>query len=160
MRTLSSRGDSPDGGRAAAVLPWRLALWLGLTAGWLVMLPYLWSAFATLPTAERLEQTRTVAIPTLQTVALLAARSALELGAVLALLWPWWQRHYAKRLLAAATGLVAWFVLTTPLSLSAVGWVHRRWLAAMTLALLLAFGVVLAARAGRAARRLLRTRAS
>jgi hypothetical protein len=118
---------------------WRLGLWCALIVGWLVMLPLLWAAFATFPSAERLEQARLVPIPTLQTVALLVARSALELAAVLGLLWPWRARRYLVRILGAAALLAAWFVLTTPLSLSAVAWVHRRWLAAMTGGLLLVF---------------------
>jgi hypothetical protein len=115
---------------------WRLAVWLACIVGWLVMLLQLWTAFATFPTPERLEQARLVAIPTLQTVALLAGRSALELAAVLALLWPLHRRAWTRRVLAAAVLLAAWFLLTTPLSLSAIGWVHRRWLAAMVTGLL------------------------
>jgi hypothetical protein len=114
---------------------WRIALSAVLVLGWLVMLSYLWSAFATLPSAERLEQTRLMPIPTLQGLALLAARSAAELGGVLLLTAPWW-RLYALRLLAAAVLLAAWFFATTPLSLSAMHWVHRRWLAAMIVGLL------------------------
>jgi hypothetical protein len=115
---------------------WRIALSAVLVLGWLVMLLYLWSAFVTLPSAERLEQTRLMPIPTLQGLALLAARSAAELGGVLVLTAPWWRRLYALRLLAAAVLLAAWFFATTPLSLSAMHWVHRRWLAAMIVGLL------------------------
>jgi hypothetical protein len=115
---------------------WRLGVWLACIVGWLVMLLHLWTAFATFPTPERLEQARLVAIPTLQTVALLAGRSAVELAAVLALLWPMSARAWARRAFAAALLLGAWFLLTTPLSLSAVGWVHRRWLAALAAGLL------------------------
>jgi hypothetical protein len=118
-------------------MTWRLAVWLGLILGWLVMLLHLWSAFATLPSPERLEQTRMVAIPTLQTLAFLVGRSALELAAVLAVLWPWRGRHYGLRVVAAAALLAVWFVATTPLSLSAIGWVHRRWLATTVAGLLL-----------------------
>jgi hypothetical protein len=118
---------------------WRLALWIALIAGWLVMLLQLWSAFATVPSPERLEQARMVPIPTLQTVALLAGRSAAELATVLAVLWPWRARAYPARILGAAVLVGGWFVVTTPLSLSAAAWVHRRWLAAMGGGLLLAF---------------------
>jgi hypothetical protein len=95
------------------------------------MLLQLWSAFATVPSPERLEQARLVPIPTLQTVALLAGAAPRN--------WPpcWGcsgrggPGHYLIRILTAAALLAVWFVLTTPLSLSAVAWVHRRWLAAM-----------------------------
>jgi hypothetical protein len=138
-------GRRPDGADDRGAY-WRLALWCLLIVGWLVMLPQLWAAFATVPSAERLEQARLVPIPTLQTVALLVARSASEMAVVLGLLWPWRARHYLVRILGAAALLAAWFVLTTPLSLSAVAWVHRRWLAAMTGGLLLAFVGAAAAR--------------
>jgi hypothetical protein len=118
---------------------WRLALWIALIVGWLVMLLQLWSAFATFPSPERLEQARMVPIPTLQTVALLAGRSAAELAMVLAVLWPWRARAYPARILGAAVLIGGWFVVITQLSLSAVAWVHRRWLAAMSGGLLLAF---------------------
>jgi hypothetical protein len=125
----------------------RLGLWTLLILGWLVMLLYLWSAFATFPSAERLEQSRTMPIPSLRAAALLVARSALELGAALLLLWPWRARYYALRALAAAIGFGAWFIASTPLTISAMGWVHRRWLAAMILVLLLAFVAGAVARA-------------
>jgi hypothetical protein len=125
---------------------WRLGLWCALIVGWLVLLLQVWSAFATVPSPERLEQARLVPIPTLQTVALLAGRSTLELGAVLGLLWPWRARAYLIRICTAAALLAVWFVVTTPLSLSAVAWVHRRWLAAMAGGLALVFVGAAAAR--------------
>jgi hypothetical protein len=137
-------------------MQWRLVLWTLFILGWLAMLLHLWSAFATFPSAERLEQSRLVAIPTLRTVALLAGRSMLELAAVLALLWPWRARAYLARILVAAVLLATWFVLTTPLSLSAATWVHRRWLAAMVVALLAAAAVSLAASGARLLRARLR----
>jgi hypothetical protein len=137
-------------------MQWRLVLWTLFILGWLAMLLHLWSAFATFPSAERLEQSRLVAIPTLRTVALLAGRSMLELAAVLALLWPWRARAYLARILVAAVLLATWFVLTTPLSLSAATWVHRRWLAAMVVTLLAAAAVSLAASGARLLRARLR----
>lgn len=125
---------------------WRVGLWAGLIVGWLVMLVYLWSAFATFPSAERLEQARTVRIPTLRTLALIGARSTIELGLVLALLWPWFRRHYEIRIFAAVALLTGWFLATTPLSVSAVDWVHRRWLAATMVALMISLFIALAAR--------------
>jgi hypothetical protein len=128
---------------------WRLGLWSLLIVAWLVTLLYMWTAFATFPSAERLEQSRPMPIPTLGTAAMLAARSAAELGVLLALLWPWWRRWYPGRALLAAVAAGGWFLATTPLSLSAMGWVHRRWLAAMVL---LAFATFAASSAARARR--------
>jgi hypothetical protein len=137
---MTLRQEAAAGAPARAALRgvwWRVGLWAVLILGWLVMLLYMWQAFATFPSAERLEHSRMMAIPSLQTAALLAARSALELGAVLLLLWPWRAGFYPARALAAAIGLGAWFLVTTPLSISAMSWVHRRWLAAMVAALVL-----------------------
>jgi hypothetical protein len=121
---------------------WRLGLWFGLILGWLVMLLYLWAGFATFPSAERLEHSRMMAIPTLRTVALLGVRSMLELAALLVVLWPWWSRFWAARLLTASLLLAGWFLATTPLTLSTMDWVHRRWIAANAAVLLLSFLVV------------------
>ncbi|HSJ25843.1 MAG TPA: hypothetical protein VK929_14295 [Longimicrobiales bacterium] len=130
---------------------WRTLAWSALILGWLAMLLQLWSAFATFPSAERLEQSRLVAIPTLQSLALLVGRSIVELGVVLALTWPWQARLWITRVCAAAIAVAAWFVATTPLSVSATSWVHRRWLAAMVAGLLLVAAVALLARLTRAA---------
>jgi hypothetical protein len=129
---------------------WRLVLWAALVLGWLIMLIYMWAGFSTLPSAERLEHSRMMAIPTLRTFALLAVRSAAELGVVMALLLPWWRRFFTLRLLAAALLLALWFFATTPLTLSTMHWVHRRWLAAMVAGLL---GCTLVSAAGHLLRR-------
>lgn len=110
---------------------WRTLAWAALVLGWLYMLLNLWSAFATFPSAERLEQSRLVAIPTLQSLALLVGRSVVELAVVLGLTWPWRARLWITRVWAAAVIVAAWFLATTPLSVSATTWVHRRWLAAL-----------------------------
>jgi hypothetical protein len=123
---------------------WRLLVWCVLVIGWLYMLLRMWDSFATFPTEERLEHSRTVAIPTLQSLALLMGRSAIELAVVLALTWPWAARRWAARAWAAALLLAAWFIATAPLTLSGVMWVHRRWLAATALFLAVA-GTVSAA---------------
>ena len=104
---------------------------------WLVLVPMLWTAFSTVPSAERLAQSRMVRIPTLQTVGLLVLRTAAEAGVLLALLAPWRPRFYLSRLWIAAFGVVAWFIGTTPLGLTRMSWIHRRWLAAVGVALLL-----------------------
>jgi hypothetical protein len=119
-------------GRAAR---WRLALWLALVASWLVTLPYSWRAFATVPSAERLARSRLVEIPTLQTLFSQLGTSALELGVLLALLWPWSARRWLLRLWTATLGLLLWFLATPPLGLSNLSWVRRRWLAAVALLL-------------------------
>jgi len=116
----------------------RLLLWALLAASWLVLLPLLWSAFATLPSAERLAESHMAEIPTLATLGWTVLRSALEAGAVLMLLWPWWERGFLLRLWAAALGALSWFLATTPLSVTRLWWVHRRWLAVLMLGLLMA----------------------
>jgi hypothetical protein len=115
------------------------------------MLLYAWSAFATFPSTERLERSHMAAIPTLATVAWLVVRSALELAVLLALLWPWSRRYYALRTATAALLLPVYFLMTAPLTLTLVEWVHRRWLAAVELALI---AVLIGAAVGALAARL------
>jgi hypothetical protein len=116
-------------GRAA-----RIGLCVLLLGSWAVMVGYMWDALTTIPSADRLEETRMAVIPTPRTFFAAVAFSALELAAVLALLWPLRPSYYGARLAAAALGLAAWFVLTTPMGLSQMDWVHRRWLFFMVLA--------------------------
>jgi hypothetical protein len=112
----------------------RLGFWVALIASWLVMVAHLWDALTTLPSAERPEQTRMAVIPTPRTFAAAVIFSALELGVALALLWPWRPAWYGARLAMTGLGLVTWFIITTPMGLSQMDWVHRRWLAFMILA--------------------------
>lgn len=100
------------------------------------MLPMLWTAFATVPSMERLAQSRMVEIPTLRTVGLLVARTTLEAGILLALLAPWIPTRYLTRLWLAVVGVGAWFLATTPLGLTRMSWIHRRWLALVWVVLL------------------------
>ena len=123
----------------------RFLFWLALIAGWLVLLPFLWQGFAEVPSAERLEQRHTVGIPTLATLGWTIAKSALELTAVLALAWPA-ARLYATRLWLAALGLAVWFVWSTPLGITTLEWMHRRWLAGMVVVLVGAAVVAAVAR--------------
>ncbi len=116
----------------------RIALWVVLLLSWLVLLPMLWNAFSTVPSMERLSQSRMVEIPTLRTVGLLVGRSTIEAAILLALLAPWIPRHYLTRLWLAAVGLGAWFLATTPLGLTRMSWIHRRWLALMWVTLVVA----------------------
>lgn len=127
----------------------RLGFWLALIGSWLVMVAHLWDALTTLPSAERLEESRMAVIPTPRTFAAAAIFSALELGVVLAALWPWRPGWYGVRLALAALGLITWFVITTPMGLSHMDWVHRRWLGVMILATAAALMVHLAYRLGR-----------
>jgi hypothetical protein len=114
---------------------WRFAVWFGLLIGWLVMVPLLWSAFASLPSEARLQQTRMAAIPTLGTFFTTLTVSVLELCVLLALLWPWRARRYGTRLALAAAAAFTWFLLTTPLSITRLQWIHRRWLFAVIVVL-------------------------
>jgi len=113
----------------------RLVFWLALALSWVILLPLLWSAVSTLPSAERLEQTRTVPIPTLASFLRVMAVSAAELAAVLLVTWPGWSRAYTARLFAAAMMVGVWFVMSVPMTLTRLGWVHRRWLALVAFAL-------------------------
>lgn len=113
----------------------RIGVCAGLVLSWLVMLLYAWSAFSTVPSAERLEESRMTQIPTLFTFGMLALRSVVELIAVLALVWPA-ARLYLTRVLFAAIALAAYFLATAPLTVTLMEWVHRRWLAAVGVGLL------------------------
>lgn len=113
----------------------RALLCVALFISWLVMLRYAWQAFSSLPSPERLEQSRMARIPTLGAVGWLAVRSACELTVLTALTWPV-RRRYATRLAVAAVLLPLWFVATAPLTLTIMEWVHRRWLAGVWLAVL------------------------
>lgn len=124
----------------------RWVLWTSLVLSWLVMLPVVWAAFSTLPSPERLARSRMIEIPTLGSVALIVLVSAIELAAVLALLFPGLTRRFLARLWIAAVGVWIWFFASTPLDLAKVEWVHRRWLALVGAALLLGAGIATVAR--------------
>lgn len=126
----------------------RLGVCAGLVLSWLVMLLFAWNAFSTVPSAERLEETRMTQIPTLTSVGMLLLRSGVELALLLVLLWPA-RRLYLTRVAAAVLGLAVWFIATVPLTVTSLAWVHRRWLAALVVAL---FGVLVAGAAARLAR--------
>jgi hypothetical protein len=79
-------------------------------------------------------------IPTLQGLRWVVGKSAAELCAVLVLTWPR-ARGYATRLAVAALGLLAWFLYSTPMSVSRMEWLHRRWLAFGVLLLLAALAL-------------------
>jgi hypothetical protein len=112
----------------------RRGFWLLLIASWVVAVWYMWDAMSTIPSADRLQETRLVEIPGPRRFFTAAAFSAMELGLVLAALWPWRPGWYGTRLAVTALGTVTWFITTTPLDLSRMDWVHRRWLAFLFLA--------------------------
>ncbi|HEX6588936.1 MAG TPA: hypothetical protein VF039_07935 [Longimicrobiales bacterium] len=113
---------------AAGASSRRFVFWLLLIASWIALLPFLWSAFSTVPSAERLAQSHTVEIPTLGTLARVVLVSALELGVALAAAWPR-ARLYVARLAAGALVLATWFIASAPLGITRLEWTHRRWLA-------------------------------
>lgn len=123
----------------------RILFCLALVISWMIMMAYAWSAFSTMPTPERLETSRMSRIPTIGTLTWLAARSVLELAAMVGLAWPA-SRRYATRLFVALIALAGWFFATAPLTLTGVEWVHRRWLAAVWAGFLLALIVTAAGR--------------
>jgi hypothetical protein len=108
----------------------------------------MWDALTTFPSPERLEETRMAVIPTSRTFFAAMVFSALELAVVLAALWPWRPAYYTARLGAATLGLFTWFVMTIPMGLSTMDWVHRRWLFFMILAVGGAFLINLLYRLG------------
>jgi hypothetical protein len=112
----------------------RLGFWAALVVGWVVMVGLMWDALTMIPSAERLEASRMAVIPTPRTFFTAMTFSALELALVLAVLWPWWTGYYATRLGVTALALSTWFVMTIPMGLNRMDWIHRRWLAAMALA--------------------------
>ena len=109
---------------------WFLAL---LVISWLVMLVLMWREFWTLPSPELLERRREVQPPTMRSLFGSVVRALAELAVLLVLLWP--GRLYRTRVAGTALLLVAWFVFTVPMTISSVEQVHRRWLAAVFLAL-------------------------
>lgn len=125
----------------------RRGFWLLLALSWAVALWYMWDAMTTIPDAARLQESRLVEIPGPRRFFAAAAFSAMELAVVLAALWPWRPAFYATRLAITALAVLTWFITTTPLDLSRMDWVHRRWLAFLGLAQILALVVLLGYRA-------------
>lgn len=126
----------------------RRAFWLVLLLSWMVAVWYMWDAMTTIPSAERLQQIRLVDIPGPRSFFSAAIFSGMELALILAALWPWRSAWYGTRLAITALGTVTWFIMTTPLGLNRMDWVHRRWLAFLVLAQVAALVVLLGYRAG------------
>ena len=112
----------------------RHALPILLTASWGVAVYLMWRGLTTVPSAERLAESRLVPIPTPSSFAKAFALSAAELLAMVALTWP--GRRFVLRIWVAALAAWGWFLVTAPLGLNTVQWAHRRWLAAVALWLL------------------------
>ena len=119
------------------------ALLILLVVTWLIAVGYMWTALVTIPSADRLEQTRMVAIPTPRTVLTAVTFSAMELGVVILALWPRWTGYWATRLAVVLLALVTWFIMTTTMDVSRMDWVHRRWLASTILLIMVALLVLL-----------------
>lgn len=111
----------------------RYTLSILLTLSWGVAVYLMWRGLTTIPSAERLAESRLVPIPT-------PASFAREF----ALTWP--GRRFLLRLWVAALAAWGWFFATAPLGINTVQWAHRRWLAAVALWLLVT-AVIAAARA-------------
>jgi len=127
----------------------RVAFWAILALSWVVTAAWMWDAMTRVPSAERLEESKLVAIPTLRTFITAAVFSGMELALVLAVLWPWRPAFYASRLGVTALVLITWFIMTTPMDLSRMDWIHRRWLAFLVVATAAALLTLLAYRLAR-----------
>lgn len=108
-----------------------------VAASWAILAVLMWRAFHTLPSAEALADARQVR-PPLPADLLLNLGESLAVAILLAgVLWPSRARRYILRVGIALIALVAWFIMSVPLDLNTMEWLHRRWLALMTVMLLL-----------------------
>ena len=108
---------------------WALA---GIVAGsWVVLAVMMWRAFHTLPSAEQLADAREVRPPLPADLLLNMGKSLVVAVLLIGVLWPGRGRYYLLRAGIAFLALVAWFLMTVPLSLNNMEWLHRRWLAFM-----------------------------
>ncbi len=141
---------------------WRILLAAALVLSWLASVPYMWKSVTTVPSAERLQemQSRIMHVPTPATFLRTTGQSFVELAVVAALLWPWWRRFRLARLAVAFLGLAVWAVVTVPLELTELEWVHHRWLVGADALVLVALVVSVVASAVRAIRRVLSRPAS
>lgn len=114
----------------------RTWLLLGLLLSWIAMLILMRIEFWTLPAPEALQRERMVRLPTMQTLRTSAVQSAVEFLVLALLLWP--GRAYGVRLALTSAGLLVYYVVSAPMAITSVEQVHRRWLAAVAVVLLLA----------------------
>lgn len=128
----------------------RTLLIIGLVLSWIVMLILMRSEFWTLPAPEAVQRERMVRPPTMDSLLTRAGRSAVELLLLTLLLLP--GRAYAVRLALTTVGLILYYVLTTPMAITSVEQVHRRWLAAVAVVLLVATILTLSRAVARALR--------
>ncbi len=151
-------GDAPlqaaPAPRARLGLGARILLAAALVLSWLVSVPYMWKAVTTVPSAQRLQemQSRIMHVPSPTTFLKLTGQSFVELLVVVVLAWPWWRRFWLARLVLAFLGLAAWAVVTVPLELTELEWVHHRWLVGADALLLIAVVAAILARLIRAVR--------
>ncbi len=75
-----------------------------------------------------------------------AAFSGMELAVVLGILWPGRPSYYFARLAVMALAALTWLIITIPLELSRLDWVHHVWLAFLVVALGVGLVVLLAVR--------------
>ena len=145
--TTTGRPGLPARERLERYAP--VALCILLLVSWGLAVAYMWDALTTVPSAERLEQSRMVAIPGPRTFFAAAVFSAIELAVVLAALWPGWRRYYATRLAVTALAILTWFIMTVPMEVSRMDWVHRVWIAFLAVAVTAALLVLLLYRLAR-----------
>lgn len=128
MRAVAGveRLDETRGERMA-----RLVFWIVIALSWVAAVAFMWEGMSRVPSAERLEESRLVTIPTPRTFLTAAIFSGMEVALVLAALWPWKPDFYAARMGVTALALITWFIMTTPMDVSRMDWIHRRWLAFM-----------------------------
>ncbi len=154
MAPLGDDGDAPS--LAEAPRPdsrsfgsvGRLLLACALAISWLVSVPYMWKSVTTVPSAARLQamQSRIVHVPSPTTFLRTTGQSFLELAVLVVLLWPTWRRFWLLRLVLAFLALLVWAVLTVPLELTELEWVHHRWLVGSDVVLLVAMLATVTAR--------------
>lgn len=116
---------------------YRTAVVTLIGVSWVVLVVMMWRAYHTLPSAEQLADVRHVR-PPLPADFLLNLTKSLVVAVLLTVaLWPRATRRYILRVAIALLALIVWFVMTVPLDLNTMEWLHRRWLALMILLLLL-----------------------
>ncbi len=132
----------------------RLLLVATLVVSWAVSVPYMWKSVTTVPSAQRLQemQSRIMHVPSPTTFLKTTGQSFVELAVVVALLWPGWRRFWLARLVLAFLGLAVWAVVTVPLELTELEWVHHRWLVGADALLLIAIVATVVGRFLRLAR--------
>ena len=106
-------------------------------SSWLLLIVLMWRAYHTLPSAEQLADDRHVRPPLPADFLMNVMQSLAVTLLLIAALWPGSTWRYLLRVAVALIALVAWFLMTVPLDLNTMDWLHRRWLALMIVLLLL-----------------------